>query len=80
MTLRNTNITEADILRRALEIADYSTATADDAFAQAKAEAEEMDDALDPWRLRRRIRIRRRHRPSRDVMDHDRWRARPSDS
>ncbi len=79
MLYATTNITDTDVLRRALEIAHHSSATADEALAQAKEEAEQMDDALNPWRLRRRIRIPSRSRPSRDVIDQDRWRARPSD-
>ena len=80
MMYAHTNITDTDVLRRALEIAHHSNATADEALAQAKEEAEEMDDALDPWRLRR-AHSHPEPPPTRrrDVIDHDRWRARPSD-
>ena len=47
MTL-HTQITHTDVLRRALEIAEDTTATADEAFARAKHEAETMDEGLDP--------------------------------
>jgi hypothetical protein len=73
-----TRITDADVLRRALQIAHDTTATADEAIARAKHEAEIMAEALDPYRLRRRIRVRRRARPPRDVRDDDRWMPRDS--